>query len=274
MLASLCSALPAQDSIKTVAITIEVKDQSGGIIPNAQVQITPSPSNIEKKITTDGDGRLHVGMPPGSYDISVTSTGFARMKKRVEVQDATPQVVSVVLTPGSCPPDCFYEEAMARQAEQSVAVSPDQRYAIVWAYSIGSLFTAVLEDRDRQTRRELFTYDPNVLVLWSSDSKAFAVTGYVGNNISRCSIFSVDDKVPPIQVLDLFARQLSEIEREDLEGYLSSPHAKIQALAWIKPTDLEVEASAYDDRNHISFKETYTLPVDLHPEAAAPIWPK
>jgi hypothetical protein len=272
MLATLCSALPAQDSGKTGPIVIEVKDQSGGIIPGQQVQIELSPNITGKNLWTDVDGRIHLGLPPGSYDLGVTSPGFARMKKRVEVQDGAPQFLSVVLRVGSCSGYCGVVEEVA--LEQPLGVSPDQRYAIVWADSIASLYMAVLESRDGKTRRELFPYDRNVLVLWSPDSKAFAVTGYVGGNISRCSIFSVDDKVPPIPVLDLFARQLSEIEREDLEGHLSSPHAKIQALAWIKPTDLEVEASAYDDRNHINFKETYTLPVDLHPEAAAPIWPK
>src|SRR5260221_5238330 len=104
VLASLCSALPAQDSGKTAAITIEVQDQSGGVIRNAQVQITPTPNRIGKNPITDVDGRLHLDMPPGIYDLSVTSRGFTRVKKQVEVQDATPQLVSVVLAPGSCPP--------------------------------------------------------------------------------------------------------------------------------------------------------------------------
>jgi hypothetical protein len=274
ILGSFSSALPAQDSVKPAAIVIDVKDQSGGIIPNAQVQITPSPSDIGKSLTTDWEGRLHVGMPPGSYDVIVSSPGFARMKKRVEVQNATAQLVSVVLQPGSCSGSgCFQFEEIPLH-EPSRAVSPDQRYAIIENDDIGERYAYFLEDRHLNTRRELFTYNRQLFFLWNPDSKVFAVTGYTGSDVSRSTVVAVDEIVRPIPVLDLFARQLSEIEREELEGRLTNRHVNIEALRWTTPTDLVLEVSGYADEDHSIFADTYTVPVDLHPNATAPIWPK
>jgi hypothetical protein len=272
MLASLCSAVPAQDSIKTAAITIEVKDQSGGFIPNAQIQITPSPSNIGKSLTTDGDGRLRLELPPGNYDLTVASPGFAIMKKRVEAQNATPQLVSVLLAPGSCS-GCYLNEAALGMSDRRT-VSPDQRYAIAENENVMGEYTIFLEDRDLKTRRELFTYKKQSRFLWNPDSKVFAVTGCTGSDVFRCAILSVDEMVRPIPVLDLFARQLSEIEREDLEGRLTNRYVSVEALKWTTPTDLVLEVSGYSDADHAIFADTYTVPVDLHPKATAPIWPR
>jgi hypothetical protein len=144
-----------------------------------------------------------------------------------------------------------------------------------FTYASGFTYTAFLEDRDLKTRRELFTYGRDTLyVLWSSDSKAFAVADDLDGDISRCKVFSVDEKVPPIPVLDLIARQLSETEREDLEVHLIEQHVGVQALKWIKATDLELDLSGYGGRDRTSFCKTYILPVDFHAGATAPIWPK
>jgi hypothetical protein len=200
MLASLCSALPAQDSGKTAAIEIEVKDESGGIIPNAQVQIAPSPNDVGKNLMTDVDGRLHLDMPPGIFDLSVTSPGFARMKKQFEVQDATPQLVSVLLAPGWCSQGCgvVTEASPLLSPEHLPAVSPDGRFAIVEIASDWvPRHTIFLEDRVLKTQRKLFSYDQPESFLWNYDSKVFAVsdnTNFLGDDTSLRSIFSVDEK--------------------------------------------------------------------------------
>ena len=196
------------------------------------------------------------------------------MKRRVEVQDATAQLVSFALRPGSCSGSgCFQFEGIPLQ-EPSRAVSPDQRYAIIENDDYIDRYAYFLDDRHLNTRRELFTYNKPLFFLWNHDSKLFAVTGYTGSDVSRSTVVAVDEIVRPVAVLDLFARQLSEIEREDLEGRLASQNAKIIALAWVKPGDLQVEVSSYDDKSHAGFMQTYILPVDLHPTAMAPIWPK
>jgi hypothetical protein len=193
------------------------------------------------------------------------------MKKRVEVQDATPQLVSVVLTPGSCPPGpCLLvtEALPLLSPEQLPAVSPDGRYAIVEIASDWEpRHTVFLEDRALKTQRKLFSYDQPESFLWNYDSKVFAVTdyaNYIGNDSSVRSIFSVDENVPPVPVLDLLFRQLSESARENLKARLSNHHVNfVEALAWIKPMDLELKVSGYGDKDHASFAETYKLHVDL-----------
>jgi hypothetical protein len=278
MLGSLSSVLSAQDSVGPAPIVIEVRDQAGGVISGQQVHISVSPNILGANPRTDVDGRIRIELPPGDYELGVASSGFSVMKKHVAVQDATPQFLSVVLNPFSCSNGCPRGVEVA--PAEWVVVSPDQRYAVTRHYYFGNSYTTSLEDRKLKTQRDLFTYDRDVLVLWSKDSKAFSVTGYIGgtgytgSEVSRCNVFSVEEQVPPITVLDLFARQLSEIEREDLEGHLVGRGAEIIALAWADAADLQIQVSNYDDKTHAEFFQTYILPVDFHPKATAPIWPK
>lgn len=104
MLTSLCYALSAQEPSKMGAIVIEVKDQSGAVASDAQVQILPSPNTIGKDLTTGSDGKLSLNVPPGNYDLRVTLRGFLPYTKRIEVQNDTRQTIDVVLKVGSCPP--------------------------------------------------------------------------------------------------------------------------------------------------------------------------
>jgi hypothetical protein len=274
LLASICSAITAQDSSKTAAIVIEVKDPSGGFISGAQVQITPSPSNNAKNLITDFNGTLHIDLSPGIYDLSVASPGFAQAKGRLEVQNAAPRLVSFVLQVGFCTGYCPHFEEVPLQWVRSRAISPDQRYAIIENDDLMGRYAYFLEDRHLNTRRELFTYNKRLFFLWNPDSKVFAVTGYTGSDVSRCTIVAVDEMIRPIPVLDLFAHQLPEIEREELEGRLTNRHTNVKALRWNTRTDLILEVYGYADADHSTFTDTYTLPVDLHPNAAAPIWPK
>jgi carboxypeptidase family protein len=104
MLTPLHYALPAQEPARSGTIVIEVKDQGGAIIQDAQVQILPLPNTIGKNLKTGSDGNLPLTVPPGSYELRVTSPGFFTYAKRIEVQNNTPQRIDVVLKVGSCPP--------------------------------------------------------------------------------------------------------------------------------------------------------------------------
>lgn len=265
MLASFCNALPAREPGNTAAIMIEVKDQSGAIAPNARVQILPFPNTNGKDLTTDSDGKLSLNVPPGNYDLRVTLPGFLTYTKRIEVQNDSHQIIDVVLKVGDCPPGpCGIVSNVFPVSfpDQSQAASPDGRYVIVGVDGDADPHhTVFLEDRILKTRRKLFNYDRHVVFLWYYDSNLFAVTDYVSSDSSRCSIISVDEKVPPIQVLDLLFRQLSESSRERLKSHLSNHHAYVEASVWAKPTDLELKVSGFGDTDPAGFTEFYSLQV-------------
>src|ERR1700746_2473031 len=64
----------AQD---TGTITGTVKDNSGAIIPGAEVKISGSAGGNNRATTSNSDGDyLAAGLPGGNYDITVTAKGF------------------------------------------------------------------------------------------------------------------------------------------------------------------------------------------------------
>ncbi|HXM99499.1 MAG TPA: Xaa-Pro peptidase family protein [Candidatus Dormibacteraeota bacterium] len=143
---------------------------------------------------------------------------------------------------------------------QSQAVSPHGRYAIVGVDNGTEPFhTVFLEDRFLKTRRKLFHFDRHIVVLWKSDSKLFAVTDYVGSDNSRCTIVSVDEKVPPIQVLDVLSRQLSESTWDQLQSRLRNHHAYVGASVWDGPMSLQVKISGHGDADPMGFAESYEV---------------
>lgn len=72
-----------------------ITDASGAAVPNADVVIASTDTGLNRKIKTDGAGYYSVGpLTPGSYRITVTSSGFQTLKVNTVVQVGT-------ATPGS-----------------------------------------------------------------------------------------------------------------------------------------------------------------------------
>src|SRR5580704_921389 len=70
----------------TAEITGSVHDQSGAIVPNAEVVVTNKGTNEARKTTSAGDGLFTINLlPPGSYTVAVHSAGF----KTFQVPDMT-----------------------------------------------------------------------------------------------------------------------------------------------------------------------------------------
>lgn len=103
-LIAICSLLSAQGTKSTASVTIVVKDESGAFVPHAQIKLSPSPTTAPQNLETGADGELLVDLTPGSYDLSVTLTGFKRWNQHIQVPDTAPQTISVVLKVGGCPP--------------------------------------------------------------------------------------------------------------------------------------------------------------------------
>ena len=148
--------------------------------------------------------------------------------------------------------------------ERSQAASPDGRYVIIGVDTDSPPHhTVFLDDHAQKTRRELFDYDRHIVLLWANDSKSFAVTDYIGNDTSRCTVLSVDKSVRPIQVLDMLFTALNKDAREQLESQLSNQHVHVEAFVWAAPTVLTVKVSGYRDVDRAAFETFYN--VQLHP---------
>ena len=65
----------AQDATgKVVGV---VTDSSGAVLPNAQVTVTNTATNINQQVTTNKDGFYQaIHLPPGDYKVTVVQPGF------------------------------------------------------------------------------------------------------------------------------------------------------------------------------------------------------
>jgi hypothetical protein len=67
----------------TAALQGTVKDATGAAIPNATVTVTTPTLVGEKSVNADGKGYYHFSnLPPGAYIVTVTSKGFATLKRQ------------------------------------------------------------------------------------------------------------------------------------------------------------------------------------------------
>jgi hypothetical protein len=260
------SVLSAQETVKSASIELEVKDTSGAVLQNALVQILPLSNTLGKNLTTGNDGKLSLDVSPGSYDVSVAQVGFLPTKKHIEVQPGAPQTITIFLPVGSCPPcgPCLEITGKPRFTASfplmCYASSPDGRYQIIGVNSDAEPHhTIYWEDMVHETWRKLLTYDQRVDLLWNANSKLLAVTDFVGTESSRCTIYSVDESIPPIQVLDLLCSKLPKSEQKRLKSLLANHHVYVEASAWNGLTELQLKVSGYGDANPAGFSEIYDV---------------
>ena len=54
------------------------KDTSGAVVPNVKITVADSQTGLNRTVTSDGAGEYRVtGLPPGTYDVTAASAGFA-----------------------------------------------------------------------------------------------------------------------------------------------------------------------------------------------------
>src|SRR5271155_5830093 len=76
LVCSFSTGLWAQN-ISTAQLNGTVHDQTGAVIPNATVTITDDSKGFSRTTTTDGQGNYRLLLlPPGSYTVKATATGF------------------------------------------------------------------------------------------------------------------------------------------------------------------------------------------------------
>src|SRR5580658_8144848 len=73
------ASLRAQ-SISTAELHGTVHDPSGAVVPNAAVTIDDPSKGFSRSTTSDSQGDYQLLLlPPGTYTVTVTATGFAKL---------------------------------------------------------------------------------------------------------------------------------------------------------------------------------------------------
>jgi hypothetical protein len=87
----------------STSVTITVTDAAGAAIPYAQIGGFPEAITSDF-YEIDESGRFGLKLDPGRYQMSVTSPGFRRWTKRIELKEKEDQTLTVVLQTGDCTP--------------------------------------------------------------------------------------------------------------------------------------------------------------------------
>jgi len=116
LVATFCAAAGAQD---TASITGTITDPSGAAIPNARVAVTNAEHGINRTGTTNGSGDyLFASLPIGSYDLTVSATGFKKFEaKGVVLRVAEKARVNVALEVGAISTEVVVEGTQVAQVE-------------------------------------------------------------------------------------------------------------------------------------------------------------
>jgi hypothetical protein len=89
--------LSAKETKDSVSVTIVVMGPRGGMVPDAQIKLSPSPAKAPKNPETNEHGEFSLDLVPGSYDLFVSFPVFVPWAKQIQVLAAPSQTVRVVL---------------------------------------------------------------------------------------------------------------------------------------------------------------------------------
>ena len=90
---------PVRAQVDTGTISGRVRDTSGGAVAGATVTAHNTATSAERSTTTGNSGEYIIpGLAPGIYELTVTSTGFAKFTTRVEVTVASAVTVEPQLS--------------------------------------------------------------------------------------------------------------------------------------------------------------------------------
>jgi hypothetical protein len=264
MHATLCSALSAQEPGKAASVTVELTNEWGVPAQNEEVQILPLPKTEEKQPRTDCDGKLSLEVPAGKYELTANLPGFVSSTKEIAILSGADESFKIESITAAGYNGCRQVSDVFPVSfpEQTRAVSPDGGYVVVDDVSDTEPYHTVFLEHVH-TRRELFNFARHASILWNAASTMFAVTEYVRGSSSRCTVFSVDAKVSPIQVLDPLFRALAEHEQEVLRDVLRNRQGCVVASLWAAPESLTLEILGDGISDHPAASRELYL-VNLH----------
>lgn len=94
LLLTLTFAAPSSAQVATGTLAGSVTDSSGAVVPHATVVATDETSGLARTAPTDETGGYHIaGLPPGTYGVAASASGFDRRLQRIVVSvDTTVRV--------------------------------------------------------------------------------------------------------------------------------------------------------------------------------------
>jgi outer membrane receptor protein involved in Fe transport len=82
-MAAMFLSIPVQAQLSRGAITGTVHDQTGAVVPGAQVEVNNPNTNIKRDTTTDDSGFYRVAaLDPGTYTVVISKAGFSKIENR------------------------------------------------------------------------------------------------------------------------------------------------------------------------------------------------
>jgi outer membrane receptor protein involved in Fe transport len=101
-MALLLLSVPVQAQMTRGAITGTVHDQTGAVVPDAEVKITNASTNITRETTTNDDGFYRAAaLDPGTYTVVISRAGFSKVENReVVVKPALDTTFDIALQVG------------------------------------------------------------------------------------------------------------------------------------------------------------------------------
>jgi len=127
-----------------------VKDQSGGVVAGATVEISYSVSGFQRTATTDADGAFKfTNMPFNPYHLVVTAPGFAPFAQDVDVRSAVPVSLQISLKIGTSSTSVMVEASAGDLIETQASAHTDVDTGLIeklplesQSSSVSSLVTA------------------------------------------------------------------------------------------------------------------------------------
>ncbi|MGA7315042.1 MAG: carboxypeptidase-like regulatory domain-containing protein, partial [Silvibacterium sp.] len=164
-----------------------ITDPSGAVVPNAKIVLTDNASGRKLEATSSGSGEYVLGhIPPATYSIVVTATGFASQTKTAELLVNQPATIDFVVS--------------VEASQVVVNVSAEAQTLNLSDATIGnSVNNAVIQSLPMEGRNvpDLLSLQPGVLYLGravdtDSDSRTGAVAG-ARSDQTNVTLDGVDD---------------------------------------------------------------------------------
>jgi hypothetical protein len=160
----------------TGSITGTVRDNTGAVVPNAEVILTAQGTQTALHTTTNAEGEyLFAAVPPGTYDLSVAATGFNKFDSRgIILRVAQRARVDASLTVGEVKTAVTVEASGVTQVE----TESSEMSGVVTGKEISQI---VLNGRNFT---QLITLTPGVSNQTGQDEGTVGVYGNVGFSVN------------------------------------------------------------------------------------------
>ena len=172
----LTSTALAQTQITTGVIQGTVLDESGAVVPTANVEVKNADTNFSKSLTTDSDGRfVFLQLQPGRYSLTISKQGFATLTQE-NLELTVGQAIS--LTP----------RMKVSRLEEHITITAAPTIDTVKTESSSTLNEVAVSKTPVLGRKfeDLLTLTPGVSITQGPDGGEISFAGQRGifNNIS------------------------------------------------------------------------------------------